>query len=138
MKLSTWYLLLWLPVFAGCGADYNGDNRFATVSGKVFYQGTRLYELNHWALGVSVLAELTGEVIPHSTRLYMEPEIPEDGFEYQLRNIEPYTYFLVAQLVDLEKEGDLLDTVVGMGLLFELEILPGDKLEEIDIILGDM
>jgi len=102
---NTWVLILMVVLVfinTGCGSEYPDELPLGGIQGKLIYTGEVHTKLKNPAAGVYAFATWPPEGLPHASRLFLSPEFPEEGLIYELKNLDPYQYIILAMIVDLD------------------------------------
>ncbi len=102
-----------LFLVAGCGSDYPEAKPGRTILGLVTYTGEALEQLQQPALAVYAFSSWPPAGPPHASRLYENPDFSSGGLAYELPNLLPHDYVVLAQLMDLADDNGIAPAVGG-------------------------
>ena len=106
-KLTSFSLPSWLLVallLAACGSDYPEALPGRSIQGAVGYDGQAHLSMDKPALAIYAFSSWPPAGPPHASRLYESPDFSSGGMAYELPNLDPYDYLILAQLQDLADE----------------------------------
>ncbi len=139
LTIGCWLLTCSAWVTSSCDSSYPTEAVGGMVRGTLFYDGAHLSSMNHPSAGVYAFARMPPVGPPHGVLLIDQPAFP---VSYELSNLEPWSYFVVAQLIDLKPDAQS-DTATprclasGMPPLNPVRIRKDTAIEDIDLTLED-
>jgi hypothetical protein len=139
MGCSSVPKLLWVATVlaaTGCGSTFPGEPH-GSIQGRLFYDGGVLSGLENPGVGVYAMPSLDLSAIPNASQLSRVGSVPENGLEYTLDYLPPYSYTVIAQIVDLDAQGDPREAALAIGLALDVEVQEARATEDIDLTLAD-
>lgn len=109
--LRLWTLLS--VVFAeSCGSTFP-DPFLGTIEGRLFYSGEEHTQLERPAVVVLAFASPLEWNLPTAIGFYPNPVFGEQGLPYELGHLDPYSYTVLATLIDLDNPGSQKKNATG-------------------------
>ena len=136
---TGWVVFLALWALASCASSYPAQDPGGKVRGTLFYDGALLSTMNRPSACVYAFARLPPAGPPHGALLIDQPQFP---VTYELSSLEPWSYFVVAQLVDFLPDTRSDKTTPrclasGLPAVNPVRIRADASVEDIDLTLKD-
>ena len=113
MKGSQCLFALFVCVLGhNCGSSYP-DPFFGSIQGRLFYEGDQHTHIERVAAAIIVFATPVEWNMPAALRFYMDPVFDQEGMPYELKNLDPYDYTVLATLIDLDEPDSTQDKATG-------------------------
>ena len=139
LKTGGWLVCLGLWALASCESSYPAEDPGGKVRGTLFYDGALLSTMNRPSACVYAFARMPPAGPPHGALLIDAPRFP---VTYELTSLEPWSYFVVAQLVDFRPDAQS-DTAIprclasGLPAVNPVRIQADASVDAIDLTLKD-
>ena len=101
---NKYYALVCLLAVAACDPELPDDEPTGSVRGSVTYDGTAHEAFARPALSVAAFFAWPPQAPPNSMVMIETDELP-GTVDYELRDLAPHDYFVVAQVIDLDDQG---------------------------------